>query len=87
MIQRKCTRNVRGCLAGRKSKCIEKYPVSGNCAGASRLLGHVKKLETVTELSMGGQSEILSFGWPTTRFGLDKIRSSIHFIFHYVALY
>lgn len=87
MIQYKCTRNVRGYLLGSKSKSIEKCPVRDNSTGASRLLGHTKKLETGTELSLGSESEILTLGWPTTRFGLDKILTSIHFIFHYVAQY
>ena len=87
MIQHKCTRNVRGYLLGSKSKSIEKCPMSDNCMGASRLLGRAKKLKTVTELSLGGESEILSLGWPTTKFGLDKILTSICFIFHSVARY
>lgn len=74
-------------LLGSKSKSIEKCPVTDNCTGTSRLLGHTKKLKTVTELSLGGKSEILSLGWPTTRFGFNKILASIHFIFHYVAQY
>jgi len=55
--------------------------VIDNCMGANRLLGHTKKLETVTELSLGGESEILSLVCPATGFGLDKILTTIHFFF------
>lgn len=85
--QHKCVRNVKGYLLGSKSKSIEKCPVRDNCMRASRLLGYTKKLETVTELSLGGEPEILGLGWPTTRFGLDKLLTAVHCILHYVAQY
>lgn len=87
MIQHKCVRNVRGYLLGSKSKSIEKCSVRDNCLGASRLLGCTKKLETVTELSLRGEPEILSLEWPTTRFGFGKLLTSVHCILHYAAQY
>lgn len=55
MEQHLRTRNARGYLLGRKSKAIEKCLVSDICMGASRLLGHTKKLETVYRAVTGRQ--------------------------------